>query len=76
MQYGKINKDLLLLLIFTKVIQRRVNDKQDLYLGWDDYVRRFGNVEENFWIGKSSIFDLINRQGYFAVIFSKQNFFL
>ena len=35
------------------VIQRRVDDSVDFYRGWTSYVNGFGELANNYWIGKS-----------------------
>ena len=39
------------------MIQRRKDGSQDFYLGWKDYVRGFGNLRNEFFLG----LDKINR---------------
>ncbi|XP_019857844.1 PREDICTED: ryncolin-1-like [Amphimedon queenslandica] len=33
------------------VFQRRMNDKTDFYLNWDDYQYGFGDLDKEFWLG-------------------------
>ena len=37
------------------VFQRRMNGTQDFYLNWTDYVRGFGDVKGEFWLGLHKI---------------------
>ena len=44
------------------VFQRRQDGSQDFYRGWDDYVRGFGNLTGEFWLGLEKIHRLTNRK--------------
>ena len=37
------------------VFQRRINGTQDFFLNWTDYVRGFGDVKGEFWLGLHKI---------------------
>ena len=37
------------------VFQRRMDGTQDFYLYWDDYVRGFGDLNGEFWLGLSKL---------------------
>lgn len=43
------------------VFQRRQDGSEDFYRGWDDYVRGFGNLTGEFWLGLEKIHRLTNR---------------
>jgi len=40
------------------VIQRRMNGKINFERGWDDYVRGFGSLDGEYWIGLQNIYHL------------------
>ena len=40
------------------VIQRRVNGKINFEKGWDDYVRGFGSLTSEYWVGLENIYHL------------------
>jgi len=40
------------------VIQRRVDNSTDFYLGWQDYVYGFGDLCGNMWLGLEAIHEL------------------
>ena len=47
------------------VIQRRddIKPRQDFYLGWTDYKRGFGNLEEEFWWGLNYLWQMTSAHG-------------
>ena len=42
------------------VFQRRMDGTVDFYLNWADYVKGFGDLNKEFWLG----LDKINRLNY------------
>ena len=42
------------------VFQRRMDGSEEFYLKWADYVKGFGNVEGEYWLGLSKIHRLAN----------------
>jgi len=41
-----------------QVFQRRENGHVDFYRTWNDYKKGFGDLNAEFWLGKSPIFNL------------------
>lgn len=39
-------------LFAAQVFQRRMNGKTDFFRSWNDYSKGFGNLSEEFWLGK------------------------
>ena len=37
------------------MFQRRMDGTEDFYRGWDDYVKGFGNLYGEFWLGLNKI---------------------
>lgn len=46
------------------VIQRRTNGKTGFYLGWEDYKRGFGDIDNEYWLGLEKIHALIKNKDY------------
>ena len=42
------------------VLQRRMDGTEDFYHGWDDYVKGFGDLSGEFWLGLNKIHRLTN----------------
>ena len=42
------------------VFQRRMDGTEDFYRGWDDYVKGFGDLNGEFWLGLNKIHRLTN----------------
>ena len=40
------------------MLQRGMDGTQDFYLYWDDYVREFGDLKGEFWLGLSKLHHL------------------
>ena len=43
------------------VFQRRMDGTEDFYRGWADYVKGFGDLNGEFWLGLNKIHRLTNR---------------
>ena len=50
------------------VFQRRMDGTEDFYRGWDDYVKGFGDLNGDFWLGLNKIHRLTNGSGVSAVL--------
>ncbi|XP_076099578.1 fibrinogen-like protein A [Mytilus galloprovincialis] len=46
------------------VFQRRQDGKVDFYRGWLEYVKGFGDVNTEFWIGNDKLHDLTSQGSY------------
>ena len=50
------------------VFQRRMDGTEDFYLGWDDYVKGFGDLNGEFWLGLNKIHRLTKGSGVSATL--------
>ena len=50
------------LMVVAGLFQRRQDGSEDFYRGWDDYVREFGNLTGEFWLGLEKIHRLTKRK--------------
>ena len=41
--------------LFKQVLQRRLDGDVFFFRSWNDYKNGFGNVEDEFWLGKHSV---------------------
>ncbi|XP_076112546.1 ryncolin-2-like [Mytilus galloprovincialis] len=46
------------------VFQRRLDGKVDFYRGWKDYVKGFGHLNTEFWLGNDKLYKLTSRGQY------------
>ncbi|VDI74982.1 Hypothetical predicted protein [Mytilus galloprovincialis] len=52
------------LLIYFKIIQRRVDSSINFYRFWSDYKHGFGSVFENHWLGNDNLHMLTTSRNY------------
>ena len=50
------------------VFQRRMDGTEDFYRGWDDYVKGFGDLNGEFWLGLNKIHRLTKGSGVSATL--------
>ena len=50
------------------VFQRRMDGTEDFYRGWADYVKGFGDLNGEFWLGLNKIHRLTNGSNTTAVL--------
>ncbi|XP_063427087.1 fibrinogen-like protein A [Mytilus trossulus] len=46
------------------VFQRRLDGKVDFYRGWKEYVKGFGDLRKEFWLGNENLHDLTSQGSY------------
>ena len=50
------------------MFQRRMDGTEDFYRGWDDYVKGFGDLNGEFWLGLNKIHGLTTTQSAVSTV--------